>query len=145
MSGGEPTIHPDFFRILEFIKGYDVNISLLTNALRIADNNFANNMFSIIDGSKLDVTVAFHSHIPEKHDFLTQYRGSFEKSMKGISNMLRHNVKLSIKNNIVNYTYQDLPEYVKGTETKIAPIVSSLRACQLIVKHWIKKYTGIYS
>lgn len=57
LSGGEPTIHPDFFRILEFIKGYDVNISLLTNALRIADNNFANNMFSIIDGSPDFVTL----------------------------------------------------------------------------------------
>lgn len=38
---------------------------------------------------------------------------------------------------------KDLPEYVKGTNTKIAPIVSSLRCCQLIVKHWIKKYNYI--
>lgn len=38
---------------------------------------------------------------------------------------------------------KDLPEYVKNTETKIAPIVSSLRCCQLIVKHWIKKYNYI--
>lgn len=35
---------------------------------------------------------------------------------------------------------KELPEYVKGSNTKIAPIVSSLRCCQLIVKHWIKKY-----
>lgn len=35
---------------------------------------------------------------------------------------------------------KELPEYVKDSNTKIAPIVSSLRCCQLIVKHWIKKY-----
>lgn len=35
---------------------------------------------------------------------------------------------------------KDLPEYVKGSDTKIAPIVSSLRCCKLIVSHWIKKY-----
>ncbi len=35
---------------------------------------------------------------------------------------------------------KNLPEYVKGTNTKIAPIVSSLRCCQLIVKHWMTKY-----
>lgn len=35
---------------------------------------------------------------------------------------------------------KDLPEYIKGSKTKIAPIVSSLRCCKLIVKHWIKKY-----
>ena len=38
---------------------------------------------------------------------------------------------------------KDLPEYVKNTQTKIAPIVSSLRCCQLIVKHWIKKYNYV--
>lgn len=38
---------------------------------------------------------------------------------------------------------KDLPEYVKNTKTKIAPIVSSLRCCKLIVKHWIKKYNYI--
>ena len=35
---------------------------------------------------------------------------------------------------------KELPEYVIGSKTRIAPIVSSLRCCQLIVKHWIKKY-----
>ncbi len=34
----------------------------------------------------------------------------------------------------------DLPELVKGSNTKIAPIVSSRKACALILKSWIKKY-----
>ena len=38
---------------------------------------------------------------------------------------------------------KDLPEYVKGTKTKIAPIVSSLRCCKLIVEHWKRKYDYI--
>ncbi len=38
---------------------------------------------------------------------------------------------------------KELPEYIKGSSTKIAPIVSSLRCCKLIVKHWIKKYNYI--
>ncbi len=38
---------------------------------------------------------------------------------------------------------KELPEYVKNSSTKIAPIVSSLRCCQLIVKHWIKKYNYV--
>lgn len=35
---------------------------------------------------------------------------------------------------------KDLPEYIKNTKTKIAPIVSSARAANLISKMWIKKY-----
>lgn len=38
---------------------------------------------------------------------------------------------------------KELPEYVKNSNTKIAPIVSSLRCCKLIVKHWIKKYSYV--
>lgn len=38
---------------------------------------------------------------------------------------------------------KELPEYVQDSETKIAPIVSSLRCCKLIVKHWIKKYNYV--
>lgn len=38
---------------------------------------------------------------------------------------------------------KDLPEFVKNSNTKIAPIVSSLRCCQLIVRHWIKKYNYV--
>lgn len=38
---------------------------------------------------------------------------------------------------------KELPEYVKNSNTKIAPIVSSLRCCKLIVGHWIKKYNYV--
>ncbi len=38
---------------------------------------------------------------------------------------------------------KELPEYIEGSDTKIAPIVSSLRCCKLIVKHWIKKYNYV--
>lgn len=35
---------------------------------------------------------------------------------------------------------KDLPVYVKGTKTQIAPVVSSARACKLITEMWMKKY-----
>ena len=37
----------------------------------------------------------------------------------------------------------DLPRYVIGTDTRIAPIVSSARAFRLISKRWIKKYNYV--
>lgn len=38
---------------------------------------------------------------------------------------------------------KELPEYVKGTKTKIAPIISSLRACKLITKLWMTKHNYV--
>lgn len=112
LSGGEPTLHNDFFKIVEHIKRKGARFSLLTNALKLADKTSADKLFSIVNGNEVDVTVAFHSHIPALHDQLTQIKGSFERSMQGVRNMLEHNVKLSIKNNIVNATYKYLPDYV---------------------------------
>lgn len=34
----------------------------------------------------------------------------------------------------------DLPQYVMHSKTKIAPIVSSLKSCEVITKYWKKKY-----
>lgn len=38
---------------------------------------------------------------------------------------------------------KELPKLVEGTKTKIAPIISSLRACKLITKHWREKYNYV--
>ncbi len=38
---------------------------------------------------------------------------------------------------------KELPRFVIGSKTKIAPIVSSLRCAKLIVEHWRKKYDYI--
>lgn len=38
---------------------------------------------------------------------------------------------------------KDLPEFVKNTKTKIAPIISSARGAVLITKMWIKKYNYV--
>lgn len=35
---------------------------------------------------------------------------------------------------------KDLPSFVKGTDTKIAPIVSSAKAASLITKLWLRRY-----
>lgn len=38
---------------------------------------------------------------------------------------------------------KELPEYVKGSNTKIAPIVSSARACKLITRLWMSKHNYV--
>ncbi len=76
-----------------------------------------------------------------------------EKNILGVNIMVALNnykeiVKECVKNKIDLIISgagipKELPEYVEGSNTKIAPIVSSLRCCKLIVKHWIKKYNYV--
>ncbi len=76
-----------------------------------------------------------------------------EKSILGVNIMVALNnykeiVKECVRNKIDLIISgagipKELPEYVQNSNTKIAPIVSSLRCCKLIVKHWIKKYNYV--
>lgn len=34
----------------------------------------------------------------------------------------------------------DLPKYTEGSETKIVPVISSLKSAQVIMRYWMKKY-----
>lgn len=65
-------------------------------------------------------------------------------ALKNYSEMVKECVKQKIDLIISGAGIpKELPEYVKGSSTKIAPIVSSLRCCKLIVEHWIKKYNYV--
>ena len=37
----------------------------------------------------------------------------------------------------------DLPRYVEGSKTKIAPIVSSVKSAEVICKYWLRKYNRL--
>jgi len=112
LSGGEPTLHPDFLNIVKYIFEKGLKVSLLTNAIKLSDSAFVEKLGTCCDLKKTDIIIAFHSHIPEKHDALTQHKNSFNLSLKGAMNLIENGAQLSVKINIVNYSYRELPDYV---------------------------------
>lgn len=40
LIGGEPTIYPYFFELLEYIIKYNISITVITNGIKLADDNF---------------------------------------------------------------------------------------------------------
>lgn len=126
LSGGEPTIHPDFFRVVDYIRSKGLMLSLLTNAQKLTDEKFAEKLAKKTDREKLDVTVAFLSHLPEKHDRLTQIPGSFSRALQGVRHLIDRGVCTTIKNNIVNYTYRDLPDFIDWVNSTFPPQITLL-------------------
>jgi MoaA/NifB/PqqE/SkfB family radical SAM enzyme len=112
LSGGEPTLHPDFLNIVKYISERGLKMSLLTNAIKFSNNEFVEKLEAYCDIKNTDITIAFHSHIPQMHDDLTQHKNSFNLSFRGAVNLIKKGAKLSVKNNIVNYTYMALTDYV---------------------------------
>lgn len=89
-TGGEPTLHPDFFRLMdEFRKALPaMPFCLLTNGRALAYPEVARKTLSIL-GQPLCVAVPVHGRDARSHDSITRAPGSFGQTMKGIKNLFR--------------------------------------------------------
>jgi molybdenum cofactor biosynthesis enzyme MoaA len=113
LSGGEPTLKKDFLLFLEYISSKNLSIGILSNSLKFASKQYLKKITDITGTEKLEITTAIHSHIPSKHDRLTQLPNSFNKSIEGLQNIIAAGISTSLKYNIINYTYKELPEYTE--------------------------------
>jgi len=93
LTGGEPTIHPDFFKILYFLKKkFPGNeIVLATNGRMFSYYKFAQKHLPFLD----DIKIAIHGFDSKSHDFITGVKGSFKQTIEGIKNIfaVRKNIK----------------------------------------------------
>lgn len=85
IHGGEPTLVPEIFSILEKIKELEYpTISIQTNGRLLSDMGFAKELTS--RGADLFV-ISLHGKDAEMHDFYTQVKGSFDEAVAGIRNV----------------------------------------------------------
>lgn len=88
-TGGEPTILPNFSEILNAIFSIrpDIKLVIQTNGRAFSDLEF---MHRLGEFRNKDVIfeVSLFSHEQETHDRITQCRGSFAQTIKGIENLL---------------------------------------------------------
>ncbi|MGI9286581.1 MAG: radical SAM protein [Pseudomonadales bacterium] len=84
-TGGEPTIRKDIFELVAYATelGY-INISFITNGLRLASKAFADRL---LDAGANDFLFSIHGHNSELHDSQTQINGSFNKILAAVENV----------------------------------------------------------
>jgi MoaA/NifB/PqqE/SkfB family radical SAM enzyme len=82
LSGGEPTLHPDFFRIISESKNMGYSwVQVITNGRMFSDAGF----FEKAVSAGLDeTTFSMHDIDPELMDAQTRAPGSFNETMKGL-------------------------------------------------------------
>lgn len=90
LSGGEPTIHPDFLEIVKLAKriGYK-KIQAITNGRMFSYWWFLN---KAVESGLGEITFSIHGHNSELHDYLTGVPGSFEQTSQGIENALKSGI-----------------------------------------------------
>ncbi len=110
--GGDPTIRKDFFEILSYAEKQGFEIYLETNSRTFSVDSFARKVFKI--SPDLKIGMSFHSSVPEIHDKITQVKGSWAQSVKGIRNMKKYGLRhLRVNCPISKINYQNLPKLAK--------------------------------
>lgn len=107
LTGGEPTLHPDFLEILSIARniGFE-EIHIQTNGRRFAYLDFC---IKAIKSGALQFMPSLHGHNAEIHDFLAGAKGSFDQTVQGIKNLNKLN-QYVVTNTVItskNYKYLD--------------------------------------
>ena len=92
LTGGEPLIHPGFFRILQRAKGKGLSIRLLTNGTLIEEN--ADGLAELLDPRVDEVQVSLDGR-KEVNDAI-RGKGSYEKAVDGIKALLGRGIPVSV-------------------------------------------------
>jgi molybdenum cofactor biosynthesis enzyme MoaA len=85
LSGGEPTIHPDYVRLVRYGKnaGYDW-VQTVTNGMMFAYPEFTR---KVLQAGLDEMTVSIHGHTAKLQDRLVGVKGAFDKAIQGIRNV----------------------------------------------------------
>lgn len=112
IHGGEPTIIPEFFQVLQYINDFNYpTISLQTNARMLADMEFARKTVEM--GVSLFV-VSVHGKDAEQHDYLTTVPNSYEEAIQGIRNVIELGAKVRTNTVVCKQNKDDLSQIVEN-------------------------------
>ncbi len=86
LSGGEPTIHPDFYRILYEISSRGIYTAVATNGWVFAD---IEKLRKAVELGLRYVEVSVDSADPVKHDWFRGVPGSWERAIRALENAVK--------------------------------------------------------
>lgn len=98
LSGGESSIHPDWFKLLEECSKYYNHISTLSNGYNFAKESFLQK--SKANGLK-EILFSVHGY-GKYHDEITNRKGSFEIIKTAINNALNNDIITRINCTVTN-------------------------------------------
>ncbi len=89
LTGGEPTIHPEFISFLKKIreKFPQNTIAFSSNGRRFFYENFTRELLEI---DRIRVHIVVHSSDEKIHDSITRVPGSFQQTIKGLENIFKY-------------------------------------------------------
>jgi MoaA/NifB/PqqE/SkfB family radical SAM enzyme len=111
LSGGESSVSPDWFKILDYCRERFENISCLSHGGKFSNLKFLKKSY---DHGLREILFSLHGSNPEIHDSITNRKKSFEKIVQAIKNAKELGMVVRVNCTVYEKNYKSLPtEYVK--------------------------------
>ena len=114
LSGGEPTIHPDFLRIVRELSSRGIYTAVATNGTRFADINF---LKKAVDAGLRYVEVSLDSAKPEKHDRFRGVKGAWKLAVKALENAVKLGVNHAMAVTITKLNVDEIDDLLDLAES----------------------------
>ncbi len=86
LFGGEPTLREDIFEIIAIARRNKLPLSVVTNGLRLADEDFCKRLCA----TGADFLIAFDGRDPKTYERMRGSRASYQKKLKALENVKKH-------------------------------------------------------
>jgi MoaA/NifB/PqqE/SkfB family radical SAM enzyme len=106
LSGGESSIHNQWFEILDYCKSLGLKISTLSNGYKFANKEFLAN--SKEHGLE-EILFSVHGYDKDSHNTLVGHKKGFENITKAIENAHELGILVRINCTVTHKNYQNLP------------------------------------
>lgn len=118
LSGGESSVSPDWFEILDYCNERFEHVSCLSHGGKFANIDF---LQESIDHGLKEILFSLHGATEETHDAITNRKGSFKRILKAIKNAQELNVLVRINCTVYYKNYHQLDNIYAGLINEIKP------------------------
>jgi MoaA/NifB/PqqE/SkfB family radical SAM enzyme len=119
LSGGESSVSPDWFKILDYCNERFEHVSCLSHGGKFANKDFVEE--SKAHGLK-EILFSLHGATAEVHDAITNRKGSFERILKGIKNAQEAGLIVRLNCTVYHRNYEQLPTVFADLVNDIKPL-----------------------
>jgi MoaA/NifB/PqqE/SkfB family radical SAM enzyme len=125
LYGGEPTVHPNFPEILQYIAQRIKKVRLITNGSRLSSPEIADAIIKAAEETDLQIRVSLNSGSEETHNRLHGVKGHFKDIIRGLELIGREGkVQLRISFILCEDNYGELADAYSITQNCNAAVFS---------------------
>ena len=114
LSGGEPTIHPDFLTVLRAISSRGMYAAVATNGWMFANMDF---LKKAKEAGLRYVEVSIDSAYPYKHDEFRGVKGSWKRAVKALENAVKLGINNAMAVTLTKYNIDEVDEILDLAES----------------------------